>query len=602
MATNSTSYQQRKLVRIPLVGNAQNRDGTTDKDQKFVNCYPETTKNVVTNTKKLYVVKRPGYVLDTTVSAGEGRGVWYWNSIKYSVVDDVLYQDTTPVLTLKTTTGMCGATDFFGEGGHRLFLVDGEDGYIINEDNTIELADKAFLRWTSGETVELGDRRIKTALPHTYYYRAIVAGTCGTSEPSWPTTIGATIIDGEVTWECRGAYEGATKFATNTAYSIGDLVTPITENSLYYKVTATSGSAPYTSGGSEPTWPVTIGETVVSNELTFECVGWYGGFPSPHVPTPVYLDGYIALSEANTVDIYNSGIHPSTTQGLPDSWNPLDYYSANQFPDNVVALARQNNWIVAMGENNMEFLYDNANTPGSPFERNQGITFQSGLINARSFTQSERAMMFVSKSDAGRPSVWLLDGTNSKEISTEYQERLILKETGEIFCNQVRIDGHFFFIVTLPVLGKSLVYDIEEQMWHEWSALPFSMMTFDGTDILFQHQTDGNIYKMSNEIYQDNGVDFTVTIQMAKQDLDNQKRKFIQRIDVIGDQSTTTIGLSWSDDDYQTWNNPFILSMYQRPYVTRCGSFRRRAWRIEQTDNAPLRLEALEVVYTQGEH
>lgn len=36
-------------------------------------------------------------------------------------------------------------------------------------------------------------------------YICTTAGTSGVSQPTWPTTIGATVVDGTVTWTCAGA-------------------------------------------------------------------------------------------------------------------------------------------------------------------------------------------------------------------------------------------------------------------------------------------------------------------------------------------------------------------------------------------------------------
>ena len=35
-----------------------------------------------------------------------------------------------------------------------------------------------------------------------YYYKATVAGTSDAAEPTWPTALGETVVDGGVTWEC----------------------------------------------------------------------------------------------------------------------------------------------------------------------------------------------------------------------------------------------------------------------------------------------------------------------------------------------------------------------------------------------------------------
>lgn len=53
-------------------------------------------------------------------------------------------------------------------------------------------------------------------------------------------------------------------FQISHSYSLGDVVEPITPNGFRYTVT-TAG----TSAGAEPTWPLTIGSTVISGGVTF---------------------------------------------------------------------------------------------------------------------------------------------------------------------------------------------------------------------------------------------------------------------------------------------------------------------------------------------
>lgn len=42
---------------------------------------------------------------------------------------------------------------------------------------------------------------------NTYYYKATTAGTSDASEPTWPTTLGDTVVDGTVTWTCIALIE-----------------------------------------------------------------------------------------------------------------------------------------------------------------------------------------------------------------------------------------------------------------------------------------------------------------------------------------------------------------------------------------------------------
>ena len=71
-------------------------------------------------------------------------------------------------------------------------------------------------------------------------------------------------------------------FQASTAYSLGDLIEPTTPNTYAYKVT-TAGTS-----GSEPSFPTTVGSTVVSGTVTFTNIG------KRHETTEIIL----ALSEA----------------------------------------------------------------------------------------------------------------------------------------------------------------------------------------------------------------------------------------------------------------------------------------------------------------
>jgi len=63
-------------------------------------------------------------------------------------------------------------------------------------------------------------------------------------------------------------------WAASTAYSIGDIRRAATAQvtGLFFKVTAVSGSSPYTSGSTEPNWGTDIGSTIEDNEITWTAI------------------------------------------------------------------------------------------------------------------------------------------------------------------------------------------------------------------------------------------------------------------------------------------------------------------------------------------
>lgn len=58
--------------------------------------------------------------------------------------------------------------------------------------------------WTAATAWSV-KRTATPAIRNGYAYRVTTAGTSGASEPVWPTTIGATVSDGTVTWTCLEA-------------------------------------------------------------------------------------------------------------------------------------------------------------------------------------------------------------------------------------------------------------------------------------------------------------------------------------------------------------------------------------------------------------
>jgi uncharacterized phiE125 gp8 family phage protein len=84
---------------------------------------------------------------------------------------------------------------------------------------------------------------------------------------SWPSTTLYPSLPISIDFTC-GYYGGASAWAVGTTYAAGDLVYPTTINGLVYEATAGDSHA-----ATEPTWPMTIGGTVVDNEVTWTCKG-----------------------------------------------------------------------------------------------------------------------------------------------------------------------------------------------------------------------------------------------------------------------------------------------------------------------------------------
>ena len=330
-------------------------------------------------------------------------------------------------------------------------------------------------------------------------------------------------------------------------------------------------------------------------------------FPTPHVPVPTTIDGYIMLAKGS--DVYNC------TLDTPTSWTTGEYLTAEIFPDPVVALARQNNQVVVFGESSVEFFYDAANVSGSPLSRNESTVLQVGCAFPYAVYQNENTFMFIGQSESGGRAVWQVTGFQPKKISDEYVDRILDAETNPkgVRGFGFRTMGHLFFLISLPTLNRTMVYDTEEKLWHEWSTnVAGAHMMFAcgyGADnhagyCSVLSLSNGNIYKMDPTKYTDDGTMILVDISTNKYDMDTYKRKFMCNIRPVGDRyaSGNILSVRWTDDDYQTWSNTKSIALTDDwPNFARLGSFRRRAFNMKQALDQPLRLESIEVTYYEGD-
>ena len=81
---------------------------------------------------------------------------------------------------------------------------------------------------------------VRPATGNGFLYQAVAAGTSGASIPTYPTVIGATVVDGSVTWSCvgRGIFQidcADPAWATSTI--TGRVV-------IFYKSTGTASTSP----------------------------------------------------------------------------------------------------------------------------------------------------------------------------------------------------------------------------------------------------------------------------------------------------------------------------------------------------------------------
>ena len=288
-------------------------------------------------------------------------------------------------------------------------------------------------------------------------------------------------------------------------------------------------------------------------------------FPTPHIPDPVSMDGYVFVAKATTADIYNSDLDD------PFSWTPGNFITAEMYPDNIVALSKNNNYLYAVGTNSIEFFFDAGVATGSPLQRNDSAVLQFGTPAPGSVTQTEKEVVVIGSTDNGGRTVWLIDGFKAEEIALEPVKLALDAEDSSIAfatCYCIRTSGHKFYVLSLKNSNRTFVYDFDEKLWHEWDGTNdantarglfrgvYASDSQHGNPYL-QDINNGKVYSLREDVYQDDTRDIVMQFTTQKIDFDSMNRKDFYRFSIFGDWptnvDTANIVLDWTDDDYRTF-------------------------------------------------
>ena len=97
----------------------------------------------------------------------------------------------------------------------------------------------AYVAWSAGATYAVGNVvRATTLQTSGLVFRCAISGTSSSTEPSWPTDIGSTIVDGSVTWQAiSSVYADVSVLAPNAIIELFELELDAAlhgANTIYY--------------------------------------------------------------------------------------------------------------------------------------------------------------------------------------------------------------------------------------------------------------------------------------------------------------------------------------------------------------------------------
>lgn len=293
-------------------------------------------------------------------------------------------------------------------------------------------------------------------------------------------------------------------------------------------------------------------------------------------------------------------------------WTANSFDSTNAAPDQGVAAIRWRQHIIALGTESMEFWFNAGLTP-FPLKRSDVMTQKVGCVDADAITQIADTIWWCGSTPQGGLSIFQWDGQLSRVSTPDVDSILILAGASNVTLSALRFFGRSFVLVAAG--ATTIVYCVEEKMWHEWStttrlwfktagqSLAGTMVNYAVSNI----STSGIVYLMNHaaHVFQDAGTTYTARVQLPPMDLGTKKTKFFHDVELVCDEEETSsiVNLLSTDNDYKGYTTHGASDLANdRVRWTRLGSSRKRGWVITNASNAPMRLEALEGTVTIGNH
>lgn len=322
--------------------------------------------------------------------------------------------------------------------------------------------------------------------------------------------------------------------------------------------------------------------------------------PSP-VGTLTFIDGYFVVSITGTGKFYISALY----NGL--SWSALDFATAESSPDVLVRVINAVGQLWLFGDKTTE-IWSNTGDSAFPFQRISGAKMEQGCAAPFTVLSLDNSVFWVGADERGTGIVFRAQGFTPSRVSTHAIEEILQRAgTSNLSAYSYQADGHVFYVITGGSLETTLVYDLSTQLWHERAFLNSagnlephlaSCLMFVFGYHLVGDRRNGNIYKLSQDVYSDNG-DEILRERTYTHLADEDKRIRYNRLQVdfetgvglqSGQGSDPLVTLYFSNDGAKTWSSGYTQSIgragdYRKQVVfRRLGYTEQRTFRIRITD------------------
>ena len=291
----------------------------------------------------------------------------------------------------------------------------------------------------------------------------------------------------------------------------------------------------------------------------------------PGATTVGYLDGYFVFNEPDSQSIWVTSLFDGT------AIDPLDFASAEGFPDNLLAVVIDHREAWLFGTHSTEVWY-NSGGADFPLERTQGAVLEVGTASSYCIAKLDNTLFWLANDGI----VYRANGYTQQRVSTHAVEQWISDnvDLSGARAYSYKQDGHAFLSLSFPDGDVTWFYDVATDRWHERAAWVNGAyerhqgvchMVFNGEQVVGD-RANGKVYAFDSAVYSDAGEvqRWLRSWRVLPPGINRLKGEVHHSLQLdceagvgllTGQGSTPEVMLRWSDDGGKTWSNELWRSM-----------------------------------------
>jgi len=175
-----------------------------------------------------------------------------------------------------------------------------------------------------------------------------------------------------------------------------------------------------------------------------------------------FLNGFFLALQANSQTVWFSAVEDGT------SWDALDFFAVNLFPDNVLSMIVDHGLIWLHGPK-QSAVYYNTTDQFNPFLPATTQPIEQGTGAPFSEVKLDNSIYWIGADERGQGVAWRANGYVPQRITTYAVETawqsysMISDAVGYPYQE----NGHPFWIIYFPTANKTWAYDASTGFWHE---------------------------------------------------------------------------------------------------------------------------------------